>query len=109
MTFSTTTGDVAELRRRVEHIENMAEMPAMKSGMTMMHVRLIPGSANYEEVSDGARLTLMPKDPAQLDAFRTQVRERVEMMKNGDCSKMQDMMKDMMKEKAEPSHDSHNH
>ena len=57
---------------------------------------MIPLSIKYEEVASGARLTLTPKDPAQLDAFRTKVRQHAEQMKKGECSMTQAMMQGMM-------------
>ena len=95
--FSTTSGDVAELQRRVESIakmhsdsQNGAMMPGnMKAG------KMIPFTLKLEATSDGARLLLTPKDPAQLLEFRTQIRTHVEHMQKGECSMMQDMMKGM--------------
>src|SRR5262249_53587851 len=66
LTLTTKSGDVAELRRRVE---NMAKMHSAPSN-TAMHGNRIPFSIKYEEVVYGARLTLTPRNPAQLDAFR---------------------------------------
>jgi hypothetical protein len=88
LTITTDSGNVAELRWRTEH---MAKMHSDPSGA--MRPRMTPFTAKYEEVPNGARLTLMPKDPAQLDDFRARVRERVERMADGDCSMMQGMMR----------------
>ena len=52
----------------------------------------MPFSIKYEEVPDGARLTLTPTDPARLEEFRTKVRQHAEQMKKGECSMMQGMM-----------------
>jgi len=101
VTFTTKTGDVDELRKRVER---MATMYA--------------GTAKYEAIPAGARVTLTPKDPAKLADFRKQVRSHVERMtKEGSCSMMQEMMQGMMKgmtdkspqkEKPEaPDHSTH--
>jgi hypothetical protein len=95
--FSTKSGDVAELRRRVEgmaQMHNDASSGTMMSG-NMMAGKMIPFTLKYEETSDGARLTLTPKDPAQLPELRTQVRAHAEQMQKGDCSMMQSMMKGM--------------
>jgi len=92
LSITTKTGDVAELRRRVE---NMAKMHSASS-TTAMHGNTMPFFVKYEEIDYGARLTLTPKDPAQLDAFRTTVRQHAEQMKKGECSMMQGMMKGMM-------------
>ncbi|MBI2150233.1 MAG: hypothetical protein HYU27_06470, partial [Acidobacteria bacterium] len=81
LTFTTKADNVAEMRRRVEH------MAAMHSGEhaheAMMPGHMMPANVKYEAVENGARLTLTPKDPASLAEFRTQVRTRVERMKAG--------------------------
>jgi hypothetical protein len=60
---------------------------------TGMHGRMmIPFDMTYEDVPNGSRLTLYPKDPARLEEFRTRIREHVERMKKGDCAMMQGMM-----------------
>jgi hypothetical protein len=92
LTITTKSGDVAELRRR---IESMAKMHSMSSNAAM-HGNSIPFSIRYEEVPGGARLTLTPTDPNQLNAFRTTIRKHAEQMKQGECSMMQGMMKGMM-------------
>ena len=95
--FSTTSGDVAELRRRVESIAKMhsdTQPGAMMSG-NMKAGKMIPFTLKQEATSNGARLLLTPKDPALLLEFRAQIRTHVEHMQKGDCSMMQDMMKGM--------------
>ena len=93
LTITTKTGDVAELRRRSE---NMAKMHSAASGTGMHGQMMMPFEVKYEDVADGSRLTLTPKDPARLEEFRTRIREHVEAMKKGDCSMMQGMMMGMM-------------
>jgi hypothetical protein len=97
LTITTTTGDVAELRRRVE---GMAKMHSTEA----MHGKMMPFTAAYEQVPNGARITLAPKDPQKLQEFRDVVRQHAEQMKNHDCSMMQGMMQGMMGglEKTEP-------
>jgi hypothetical protein len=92
LTMTTKSGDVAELRRRAESMAKMHSTPTHGA----MHTNMMPFSVKYEEVLNGARLTLTPKDPAQLDAFRTKVRQHAEQMKKGECSMMQGMMQGMM-------------
>jgi hypothetical protein len=107
--ITTKTGDVADLRRRTE---SMATMHAQHSAV---HGEMMPFDVKYEEISDGARLTLTPKDPAKLDEFRARVRQHVEQMKTGNCSMMQGMMQGMMpgtpkpeaKTKPEEDHSAH--
>jgi hypothetical protein len=91
VTVTTKSGDVADLRRRTE---NMAKMHG-DSSTGNMHGPMMSFSVKYEEVPNGARLTLTPKDLTQLEEFRTKVRQHVEQMKKGDCSMMQGMMSGM--------------
>jgi hypothetical protein len=93
--FTSKNGDVDDLRWRIEHMSGMYTAPAA-NGMMTMHGNLIPGTAVYEAVPGGARVTLTPKDSAQLDEYRAQVRVHVNMMKGGDHSGMPEMMKGMM-------------
>lgn len=86
--ITTTSGDVAELRRRVE---SMAKMHSNEG----MHGNMMPFSVTYEEIQSGARLTLKPKDPAKLGEFRSTVRQHAEEMKKHDCSMMQGTMMGM--------------
>ena len=98
--FTTQPDNVVELRRRVEH------MAAMHSGIAshegMMKDQMIPGTAAYEPLENGARLMLTPKDPDKLAEFKNQVRTHVEQMKKGGCSMMQGMMGNMSAPKTEP-------
>jgi hypothetical protein len=73
----------------------MANMHNAMSGKPMMHGGMVPTTARYEAIPNGARLNFTPKDPAQLDQLRTQVRGMAERMKKGDCSMMQGMMRHM--------------
>jgi hypothetical protein len=90
LTITTTSGDVADLRNRVERMANMHSSEAM-------HGNMMPFTAAYEEVPNGARLTLVPKDSQKLPEFRNIVRQDAEQMKNHDCSMMQGMMGAMKK------------
>ena len=100
LTITTKTGDVADLRRRTE---NMAKMHSASSN-TAAHGQMMPFDVKYEDVSDGASVTLTPKDPARLEEFRAKVRQHAEQMKKGDCSMMQGMMQGMMGAKgSEPA------
>jgi hypothetical protein len=92
VTITANSGDMAEIRRRTESIAKMhsASPPAGKHG-SMMAL-----SIKYEEVPNGARLTLTPKDLAHLEEFRVKVRQHAEHMLKGDCSMMQGMMQGMM-------------
>ena len=115
LSFTTTTGDVAELRQRVRR---MAEMHNQPGGHRMMgsHGAPAPGAGaehqhgaqagaghegggrggmmmpattgSAEDIEGGARLMLQPKDPAQLGALREHVRMKAKRMAGGECPMM---------------------
>jgi hypothetical protein len=89
VTFTAKSENVAILQNRVER---MATMHTMMSTSEGMQSHMIAGSAKYEALGSGAALTLVPNDSKMLEKFRAQVRTRVDQMKKGDCSMMQDMM-----------------
>jgi hypothetical protein len=79
LTITTKTGNVNELRERVQRMLGI-------HGLT----------AKSEAITGGARVVLTPKDPAQLAEFRKQVRNHVDhMTKNGACQQMDEMMQGM--------------
>lgn len=102
----TTTGDVAALRAHVRHMADMHNrMSGMHHGSGMhegmgsggmhggmgsagMSMQMIPSRASVEDIPGGARLVLVPDDPAQLSALRTHVREHAAMMAAGQCPMM---------------------
>ena len=88
LTITTQSGDVADLRRRADG------MAKLHSG-DGLHGNMMPFSVVYEEIPNGARLTLKPKDPGKLEEFRGIVRQHAEQMQQHDCSMMQGMMKGM--------------
>jgi len=95
LSFSTKPENVAELRRRVEH---MAAMHAgSSSSNAMMKGAMMAVTVKYEPIENGAQVTLTPKDPASLDRFQAQVRAHVERMKKGEHSMMSDTMQGMMR------------
>src|SRR5579883_2402001 len=75
LTITTTSGNVADLRNRAERMAKMHSSEAM-------HGNMMPFTAAYEEVPNGARLTLVPKDSQKLPEFRNIVRQHAEQMKN---------------------------
>ena len=85
LSVTTRSGDAAELRRRLETMSKMHSNEGMHGNMT-------PFTVIYEEIPNGARLTLTPKDPTKLEEFRKIVRQHAEQMKQHDCSMMQEMM-----------------
>jgi len=79
LTITTKTGNVTELRDRVQRMLGMHGI-----------------AAKSEAITGGARVVLTPKDPAQLSEFRKQVRDHVDhMTQNGACQKMHEMMQGM--------------
>jgi hypothetical protein len=57
-------------------------------GMMQRQGMQVPADARVEDVDGGARLTLTPKDPADLAALRARVRAHVEHAKTGHCPMM---------------------
>lgn len=113
----TTSGDVADLRARVRHMADMHNGMAgmhhgdgmhggMGSGDThegMMGMQMVPSRATAEDIPGGARLVLVPSDPAQLSALRTRARDHVAMMEKGECP----MMKGSQPAKPTDEHAGH--
>lgn len=116
LSFTTTTGDVAELRQRVRRMAEMHNQPgghrmmgshgtaapgaaaehqhgaqagAGHGGMMMGGGMMMPAAtASVEDIETGARLILKPKDPAQLGALREHVRMKAQRMAGGECPMM---------------------
>ncbi|MCA9529561.1 MAG: hypothetical protein KC543_05460 [Myxococcales bacterium] len=103
LTFTTTEGDVAELRRRVRARADMHNKRMMKrqqcaadASSTQCQARrrdaamagreaMPPATASVEDVDHGARLVVRPKDPSQVDALRERVHMKAERMASGQC------------------------
>ena len=87
LAFTTTTGDVEDLRRRVHH---MAEMhnEHHAGGMTGEGMQMPAATATAEDVEGGARLLLVPTDATQLDALRAHAHTHAEQMNRGECPMM---------------------
>jgi len=109
LTFTTGTGDVADLRTRVQQMAQMYEMHDGQAGMMWHHVGAEgmahggPGmggegmgqmagrgpmpaaSTTMTDTDLGARLELRPTDPSQLDALREHARWHQERMHSGEC------------------------
>ena len=111
----TTTGDLADLRRRVggmaemhneHHAEGMMGGPAGSpgadvppgpgAGMGMGHMggkmgggMMMPAAtARTEDVEDGVRLVFTPRDPADLGTLREKVAHHAQNMAAGECPMM---------------------
>lgn len=101
----TTSGDVAELRRRVEHMAQMHNRH--HSGGHGMHgaghdensehsgmreeMRPPASTARAEDVEGGARLFLTPEAPGDLESLREHVANHVARMTSGECPMMSSM------------------
>ncbi len=75
-----TTGDVAGLRA---HAHKMADMNEHCACPMMSKMQSVPSTATVEDTEGGARITYKPKDPAQLDALRANVRMHAQHMQSG--------------------------
>ncbi len=98
----TTSGDVAQLRQRVQgmavrHEKKMSRGGMMGSGgmgsggmMGSGHMmKMVDSTAHAEDIDAGARIVLSPKDPAQLSELRDHVREHAARMAGGHCPMME--------------------
>jgi len=115
LTFTTTSGEVDELRRRVRGMADMhnqhhagsaagaghggtAEHGGMGHGgmMTGGHsmaqgggmMMPPPSNARVDDLENGARIVLTPTDPAQTDQLRSAVRMHAEHMQRNGCGMM---------------------
>ncbi len=112
LSFTTTTGDVAELRRRVRRMAEMHNQPGGhrpgghgmmgtpgtaapgaggggRGGMMMASGNMMPAATASEvDIETGARLILEPTEPEQLGALREHVRMKAQRMAGGDCPMM---------------------
>jgi len=94
VTLTTTPDNVAELQKRVEQMANMHSGMMEMANMPMAN-RMPKGDVRYEPLSNGARLTFKPKNPAELPEFRKEIESHVSQMKKGDCTMMDGMMQRM--------------
>jgi len=95
----TTTGDVAELRRRVAHMAEMhtrhhgkGDGPMMRDsdemGMMGDGMMMPAADARSEDIDAGARVVLTPRAPADLAQLREHTRQHAEKMASGQCPMM---------------------
>lgn len=100
---STNAGQVEELRNRVESMARMYERKGEQAGSMMWHpmghrradqdqkqakgpTGAIPAATTrVEEIENGARLVLTPKDRGDLDQLREHVRDHERRMEAGEC------------------------
>lgn len=87
LSFTTSTGDVADLRQRMRRMAEMHNQPdghKMKDGGMMMPA----ATASVADIEGGAQLILLPKEEAQLGALREHVRMKAQRMTAGECPMM---------------------
>lgn len=84
----TTTGDVAELRRRVAHMAEMHERRHGEGKGGMMGAGMMAATARTEHVEGGAKLVLTADDPENVAALRQRLRQHAERMATGRCPMM---------------------
>lgn len=77
--FTTTSGEVADLRARVHHMADKHE----HGGCPMMSEMKTASSAKVEETAAGARIVFTATNPAELAALRENVRAEAQHMRAG--------------------------
>ena len=92
--FTTKSGDVNELRKRVEMLAKMHNQPVKDVPGYNTTSQMMPAGTKYEMVPNGARLIFTPKDVGQMEMLRKQVREHADRYANHDCSMMPNMMRE---------------
>ncbi len=86
LSFTTSTGDVADLRQRVRR---MAEMHSQMHGRMHGQGGMMPAATtSVEDITGGARVILRPGDPAQLEALREHARMQAARTAQGECPMM---------------------
>lgn len=104
LTFTTRSGQVDELRRRVRAMADMHNQHHHASGAAMMqggvgHGAMMgrergemmmppPSRAAVEDTEGGARISLTPDDPAQASELRSALRSHAEHMQRDGCGMM---------------------
>ncbi len=90
LAFTTSGGDVAELRQRVWRMGAMHNQDHAPGGMMMEGggMTMPAATATVAHIEGGARVVLRPNDPAQLDALRDHVRTHADQMARGECPMM---------------------
>jgi hypothetical protein len=105
LTFTTSSGQVAELRRRVRAMADMHNQHhasatttmqggtghgGMMGGAAMGHGEMMPppSRAAVQDVDDGARIVVAPNEPAQAAHLRSAVRLHAQHMQREGCGMM---------------------
>lgn len=95
-----TTGDVNELRLRIRRMAelNNEHPPRHRDGDLRpnpggepadMHEQMPDTTATAEDLENGAQLTLVPKNPADLTLLRDHLRQHADKINRGDCPPLQ--------------------
>ncbi len=97
LVFTTTQGDVMELRRRVaqmadlhnRHVARHRQMEQQGTGGAGPGPMEVPNAqARVEDVEGGARIVYTPADPAQIPMLREQLVRHASEMASGNCPMM---------------------
>jgi hypothetical protein len=97
LVFTTSTGDVADLRDRVHRMAEMhergeAQEDGMHGGGMMAHEQamkpLPPADLTVTDIEGGARIEMTPRDPSTLSALRDDARMHADSMRTGSCPMM---------------------
>jgi hypothetical protein len=91
--FTTSPGQVDELRRRVHamadmHNQHHGSGAAEADGRGMGGMMPPPSRAAVEDVEGGARVSVTPNNAADLERLRSTVRMHAEHMQSGHCGMM---------------------
>jgi hypothetical protein len=81
LAFSTTTGDVQDLRNRVRRMSEMHGQGGMMKSPGMMPAV----NTSAEDIVGGAQIILHPKNPVDLGALREHVAMKATRMASGEC------------------------
>lgn len=111
--FTTESGDLADLRQRVQHMADMHNQ--MHGGQGGMHGQGGGGgmragaTARAETIEGGARIVLTPKDPKDLEMLRSHVRDHAARMARGECPMMENQGAQGAPEGSAGDHSEHEH
>lgn len=82
----TTQGDPSPLQEHAEQVARLHNRGARElSGNDLSEVRL-PHTAEVEQLQNGAKLTLLPRRPTDLDGLRRHVQQDITWMKRHGCT-----------------------
>lgn len=88
LAFTTASGDVGDLRRRVRQMAGMHNSQHTGGMMKGRGMKMPAATASVDDIDGGARLILRPHDPAQLAALQEHARMKAQRMAGGECPMM---------------------